>query len=53
MNLKNEVGIEAIQREVSAMRAEQTKRLEGPERMMQASGRGTRSRSKLAAARPS
>ncbi|MFO0739244.1 MAG: DUF1003 domain-containing protein [Labilithrix sp.] len=34
VNLKNEVGIEAIQREVSAMRAEQTKRLEVLERMM-------------------
>jgi uncharacterized membrane protein len=34
VNLKNEVGIEAIQREVSAMRAEQNKRLEVLERML-------------------
>lgn len=34
VNLKNEVGIEAIQRELSAMRAETTKRLEVLERMM-------------------
>ena len=34
VNLKNEVGIEAIQREVMAMRAEQNKRLEVVERML-------------------
>ena len=34
VNLKNEVGIEAIQREVSAMRVEQNKRMEVLERML-------------------
>lgn len=34
VNLKNEVGIEAIQREVSAMRAETNKRIEVLERML-------------------
>jgi CRP/FNR family cyclic AMP-dependent transcriptional regulator len=34
VNLKNEVGLEAIQRELSALRAETTKRLDVVERMM-------------------